>query len=52
MRLALHAADHHHRFPEVSLRIAGRMGQRHEHLALAQMPQPHVVLHDRVQRKG
>jgi hypothetical protein len=24
------------------------MFQRHEHLALAQLPQPHVVLHDRV----
>src|SRR5579863_8475276 len=48
MRLALHSTDHRHCFAEVGLRITGWMFQRHEHLALAQLPEPHVVLHDRV----
>ncbi len=40
--------DHRHRFTEVGLRVSRRMLQRHEHLALAQLPEPHVVLHNRV----
>ncbi len=48
VRLALHSGDHHHRFPEVCLRISRWMFQRYEHLALAQLPEPHVVLDDRV----
>ena len=35
---ALHTADDHHRFAEVGLRVSRRMLQRHEHLALAQLP--------------
>jgi hypothetical protein len=46
--LALHPGDPHHRFAEVGLRVSGWMFQRHKHLALAQLPEPHVVLHDRV----
>ena len=48
VRLRTHSADHHLRLAEVGLGIPGWMRQRHEHLALAQLPEPHVVLHDRV----
>ena len=48
VRLALDAGDYHHRFAEVGLRLARRMGQRDEHLPAAQLAGAHVVLHDRV----
>ena len=48
VRFALHAADYGQRFAEVGLSIPGWMLQGYKHLALAQLPQPHVVLHDRV----
>jgi hypothetical protein len=48
VRLALHAADHGHRFSEVSLCVSRRMLQRNEHLPLTQLSEPHVVLHNRV----
>ena len=35
VRLLLDAADHHHRFAEIGLGMAGRVGQRHEHLPAA-----------------
>ena len=48
VRLALHPGDLHQAFAKVRLRIPRRMRQRHEHLPLAHLPQPHVVLHDGV----
>src|SRR6056297_1512838 len=48
MRLLLDAADDDHCLAEVGLGMAGRMRQRHEHLAAAPFPLPHIVLHDRV----
>jgi len=48
MRLAFHTGDHDQGFAEVSLRVAGRMRQRHEHLALMQPLQPHVIFDDGV----
>jgi hypothetical protein len=46
--LPLHPADHRHRLPEVGLRVAGRVRQRHEHLPHPGAPLAHVVLHDGV----
>jgi hypothetical protein len=37
-----------HLLAEVGLRVSRRMRERHEHLALAQLPEPHVVLYDRI----
>jgi hypothetical protein len=46
--LAPLAADHRDRLAEVGLRLTGRMGQRHEHLAGAGAPLADVVLDDRI----
>lgn len=48
MRLLLDAGNHHQRFAEIRLRLAGRVHQRHKHLLTAQRRRAHVVLHDRV----
>jgi hypothetical protein len=40
--------DHRHRLAEVRLGMAGRMGERHEHLLGAGLPLAQVVLDDRV----
>ena len=45
--LLLDTTDHRHRFAEVDLGMAGRMGERHEHL-LGPLPLADVVLHGRV----
>ena len=47
VRLLLDPADHHQRFAEVRLRVAGRVMQRHEHLATAPLVLAQVRLHDR-----
>ena len=44
----LDAADHHGRFAEVGLGVAGRVMQRHEHLPAAPSMLADVVLHDGV----
>ncbi len=41
-------ADHHQGFAEVHLGIPWRMRQRHEHLALMEPLQPHVIFNDGV----
>ena len=43
--LPLHPANHRHRFPEVGLRVARRVHQRHEHLPDRRAPLANVVLH-------
>src|SRR5690606_3947815 len=48
VRLPLHAANHHHRLAKVSLRMAGRMRQQHEHFLATLLPLAYVVLDDRV----
>ena len=48
MRRLLDAADHHARFAEVSLGMARRVVQRHEHLPAAPPMLADVVLHDGV----
>jgi hypothetical protein len=48
MRRLLDAADEHCRFAEIGLRVAGRVVQRHEHLAAATPMLADVVLHDGV----
>ena len=40
--------DHRHRLAKVRLGVAGRMGERHEHLLGAGMLLAQVVLDDRV----
>ena len=44
----LDAVDHHHPFAEIDLGVAGRMDQRHEHLAVPDLVLAHHVFHDRV----
>jgi len=46
--LLFHAANHDRRLTEVSLRMARRMSQRHEHLLAALIALAHVILDDRV----
>ena len=46
--LLLDAADHHHRFTEIGLRMARRMRQRHEDFLAALIPLAHVILDDRI----
>ena len=49
VRLLLDPADHHRAFlAEVRLGVAGRMMQRHEHLAAAPLMLAQIRLHDRV----
>ena len=48
VRRLLDAADHHRRFAEVGLGVAGRVVQRHEHLPPAPPMLADVVLHDGV----
>ena len=48
VRLLLDAADHHQRLADVRLRVAGRVVQRHEHLAAAALMLTQVCLHDGV----
>ena len=44
VHLALHSGDDRHRLPEIALRVAGRMGQRHEHLLRPPPTLPDVIL--------
>ena len=44
VHLALHSADHRHRLPEITLGMARRVGQRHEHLLRPPSLLPDVVL--------
>jgi hypothetical protein len=48
MNLLLDTPDHRHGFTEIGLGVAGRMGERHEHLLGAGLPLAQIVLHDRV----
>jgi hypothetical protein len=48
VRRLLDAADEHCRFAEIGLRMAGRVVQRHKHLAAATPMLADVVLHDGV----
>jgi len=47
MDLAFNTADYDKRFTEICLDMAGRMRQRHEHLALTLPGRKDVILHDR-----
>ena len=46
--LLLDTPDHRHRLAEVDLGVAGRMGERHEHLLGAGMLLAQVIFDDRV----
>ena len=46
--LLLHPADLHQSFPEIGLRIACRVRQRHEHLPAALLALPDIILDDRI----
>ena len=46
--LLLDTPDHRHRLAEVDLGVAGRMGERHEHLLDAGMLLAQVIFDDRV----
>jgi hypothetical protein len=48
MRLARHSGDYHLRFAKVGLRFGRGVLERHEHLALTQLSQPHILFDDRV----
>ncbi len=48
MRPLLHPGNDHLRFAEVRLRLARRVGQRHEHLVDGELRLPYIVLHDGV----
>ena len=48
MGLLLHASDDHHRLAKIRLRMARRVGKRHEHLPVALFTLPDVILHDGV----
>ena len=48
MQLHPYAADDTNAFAEVDLRMARRMGQRHEDLARPGAGDPNVILHDRI----
>src|ERR1700730_5924705 len=48
MQLHAHAADDADAFAEVDLRMARRMGERHENLARSGVGVPNVILHDRI----
>ena len=48
VRFLLDPADHHQRFAEIGLGVAGRVVQRHEHLPPAAALLAHVILHDGV----
>jgi len=48
MGLLLDPADDDHSLAEIGLGVAGRMRQRHEHLAATTLALPYVVFHDRV----
>jgi hypothetical protein len=47
-QLHAHAADDADAFAEIDLRMARRMGQRHEGLARPGAGDPNVILHDRI----
>ena len=47
-QLHAHAADDADAFAEIDLRMARRMGQRHEDLARPGAGDPNVILHDRI----
>ena len=44
VHLALHTADDRHRLAEITLAVARRMGQRHEHLLFSPPTLPDVIL--------
>ena len=44
VHLALHTGDDRHRLAEITLGVAGRMGQRHEHLLRPPPTLPDVIL--------
>ena len=44
VHLALHSGDDRHRLAEITLGVAGRMGQRHEHLLRPPPTLPDVIL--------
>ena len=44
VHLALHTPDDRHRLPEITLGVARRMGQRHEHLLSPPPTLPGVIL--------
>src|ERR1700730_12064669 len=48
MQLHANAADDADAFAEVDLRMARRMGERHENLARSGAGDPNVILHDRI----
>ena len=47
-QLHAHAADDADAFAEIDLRMARRMGQRHEDFARPAAGDPNVILHDRI----
>ena len=46
MHLPQHPAHLHQRLPEIHLRLAGPMHQRHEHFLRLLLERPHGILHD------
>ena len=48
IRLLLDTADDDNRFAKICLRMARRMGQRHEHLPGPPLMLTHVILDDRI----
>ena len=48
VRLLRHAANHHHRFAEIRLRVTSSMGKPHNHLSAAPTVFPNVILDRRV----